>query len=271
MSEYQTNSERFFSFMDRSDFGIIVGHGSHIPSVNKPYFKTITVPDDVYVIYMANPGYLSLIMDSTDEKFKNIFFNSNNIKRFLKDQLSPSEIPDIVKYRNWNWKRHVYPPGSDCPDFIIQASDPLPNLTNRSVPRHERYGFGDLRYQVKLDFDKVMGITKIPLTHSGRYGFGRRFRLNDALHFLGRNRIVFVFGCRGDNSIPRERLIAEARVGEPQTYPIEMTPLRRNLPVHEKLVSTHIETSSRKRRPNKHIGTNTRKRRTNDPNRMNLN
>ena len=190
-----------------------------------------------------------------------------NIKRFLRGELSDGEIPDIVKHRQWNWRNHVYLPGSACPDFVIQAQDPIPDLTNTSVPPEQRVGFGP-RHNLMKAVHNVFGTHKIPEPAFGKgYGWGKTILLREALNYLGGNRIVFVFGCRGDNSIPVSRLIAEAKPAEPQTYPLERSALRNKLPEHERLVSYGISTNSKKRRQNNSANTEPRYGKNN---RMNL-
>jgi hypothetical protein len=220
-------TNRFKSFLDLSKYSLAIGHGTH-PEELPP----VRVPDNMYIIYGTNPGYLAPLADSVrDYKFLDVFFNRSKTRDFLLHQLPPEQLPYIVTQRNWKWENHIYGPNTMCPNWILQTYDP-------SDP-----SFSNVRQQLSFDANKVMGVYKNQSRN--RILFGEILTLNDIIRAVNTSnnpQILFLFGCRGDakstnyllNLKNKRNLFGRQYITTPQTYPFKYTEFIHDVMLKEK-------------------------------------
>jgi hypothetical protein len=195
---------------------IAIGHGSHMPR-NTPL---VPIPNNVWLIYTTKPGYWGSMKDATDPNFVELITNENKLKRLIKGTLQSSEVPDLMAHRQWNWKEHVYPPGSVTADHILELYDHQKG-TNTNIRHHGLH----------TTYDNLSGLYEVPSTtrhfHDTIKTVGE-FMEYARQHSGSHPSIVIISGCRGDpavnaqmrNYIKQQQNIGQFLLAHPQTYPI---------------------------------------------------
>jgi len=232
MNNRHTRLNSILSNINNFKFALAVGHGQHEPSL-----PPVLVPKDTYVIFTSKPGYLSDTSDVHNQKFKSIFQNRNKVKKLLLGTLSREEKPKLLTNKNWDWKKHIYPPESLIANHSLEFYDsPQPGNT-----RNEAYG--------KIVYDTLCGLWKIGIPDARQF-HGSKQNLQTILNTARSSQtgklIVFISGCRGDPAVSEESLrqamsfvpSSFKRYFEvPQTYNITLTNYLRKIRNFESEVS----------------------------------
>jgi hypothetical protein len=106
---YLTKTERFHEFVKHSDIAFLDAHGVG----NGEHF---TVPHNMYIIFMSRPGQL---LESSLSGFKNLLMNKTMARQFLQY----GETSYMGFQDGWDWRKHLYAPGSRCPDLDIDTME----------------------------------------------------------------------------------------------------------------------------------------------------
>ena len=194
--------------LDKLNMYIAIGHGQHEPSE-----PPVRVPHNVYLVFLTPPGYYGVIQDAIDPKFLYLIHRRRKFIDFMKGKLPPSQLPNIVKTRRWNWKRHIYPPGTYSAAHTLQLFDKGKN-------------------DVQSKYDKICGL--LPITNyltKTIYDHGTIKKLKNILEKASRMAgsktcMVFVSGCRGDPRISERMMnnVFRIHTGSPPTYNLPMGP-----------------------------------------------
>ena len=217
---------------DSFEYFIAIGHGEHVPmKIN------VLIPHNVFVVYTTAPGYYGNMLDTLDPNFLALITDLNRMKRLIKGTLNPHEIPTLIQGRKWDWRNHIYPPGSFSVEHTLECYD-LKRGTAENASR----------YSVFTEFDNVAGMYHVP-NPSRSFHYDRRPPMQNNKYVNTNSRpnvllseivqkasvesgnkycIVFISGCRGDKRISDEFykffMQNPYRINLPQTYTILRTP-----------------------------------------------
>lgn len=186
-----TRLNTLLSNIDNFKFAIAIGHGTHEPSL-----PAVLVPKDTYVIFTSKPGYLGDTSDIYNRKFMNAFGTNNRVRQLLRGNLPREQIPKLLTNKQWDWKKHIYPPGAIIANHSLQLFDrPLPKNSPSEALGKEMY-------------DRLSGVWKVGTV--GKELHGTTQNLQDILNFvrlrISGKLIVFISGCRGDPAVSKESL-----------------------------------------------------------------
>lgn len=205
----QTYFEYIQSNANSFEYFIAAGHGAHVPLQ-----KNITIPENVFVVFTTAPGYYSNSKDLLDPNYLALRFDLDRIKRLVKGTLTPSEIPTLIQGRQWDWRNHIYPPGSLCIEHSMQFYDKH-RRTQANTNRQFAHSMVDAvsgMYHVP-DSRKLFSTRKPPVdTQTGKYILTPPLPtvklseiIQKAKSISGNKKcIIFVTGCRGDARIAQE-------------------------------------------------------------------
>jgi len=191
MTNRYTRLNSILSNINNFKFALAVGHGQHEPSL-----PPVLVPKDTYVIFTTKPGYLGYTGNVVNEKFEIIFKNRAKLRQLLLGTLPQGEIPNLITNRQWNWKNHIYPPGSLIANHSLEFYDhPVSTDT-------------EARAMGRRLYDKSCGLWVIPMDRRKLYGTKQNLQtiLNRARRSQTGKLIVFISGCRGDPAVSEESL-----------------------------------------------------------------
>ncbi len=198
-------------------FYVAIGHGTHTNRTQPP----VKVPKNVWLVYTTRPGYWGNMNDALDQKFLNLLTDENAMRRLITGSLANSNIPDVVRHRQWNWKNHVYPPDSYTADHSLELFDYKTNHAQNQTSIWTRY-------------HNVSGVYNVPAANVNDAHFrGSRMTVGQIMDHAknashNRPSIVIISGCRGDpvtynammtlqkTRTPDQRMWLNL----PQTYPI---------------------------------------------------
>lgn len=189
----QTRLDQLLNSLDNAKFSIAIGHG--IQNKNTSVLK---VPSNLYVIFMTKAGYLGHVEDTCSYGFTSLFSNKQKIIKLLRNQLNTSNLPTIITQKKWNWRRHIYPPGSNIdPGYQLEFKDVhIPSYNKLTGVwmgnQKNRWGYG-----------YVKSIGEIMNHVSSRYP-------NDI-------NVLFISGCRADPNANRKTLINKSISIDPRT------------------------------------------------------
>jgi len=198
--------------IDNFNFAIAIGHGQHNPA--RP---PVIVPDNMYVAFMTAPGYLGHVQNTTSSKFQNVFSNKNKVRQLIRGTLPMNQRPSLVTQKQWDWKKHIYPP--------------------RALVANHELEFFDRR---NPEYDRLSGIWFLN-DPSAPIGHGLAVNLQQILNEVRQREtgkvIVFISGCRGDPAIGQQSINAAmalnqngyARLVGPQLYNVPLTNYLRSI------------------------------------------
>lgn len=157
---------------------LVVGHGSHIPG---NYF---VVPNGTYVVFFSSPGVALSSALITNAKFNSMLRNPFSVAQFLAGTLPRNSLPDYFRYSrsNFNWKKLMYAPRTNCPNLHIEMRD-------TTQPLNTTTGTGVLQ--------QYMGVWKLPT--STRSFVNETKTLSEILSSKGPG-VYFIYSCRGSPS-----------------------------------------------------------------------
>lgn len=101
---------------ETSQIGLVIGHGTQVDAV--PF----TVPDNVHVVFLSDPGY-SLAVNIVNTPFLRMVGNLRKFRNFVRGTIQANDIPLQLRRRNWKWWDHIFQPNSVCPNLSIQFFD----------------------------------------------------------------------------------------------------------------------------------------------------
>lgn len=175
--------KNFLSKLNQPDihFYTAVGHGDTFSGEPK------IVPGNVYVIFMTPAGYHAAATEIMCPSFRKFFIiNKRNTIAFL--QGKTTNIPALSKFKNWDWKRHIYPPFSKIPNFKITFKHHRTNNNHQKI--NER-----------------LGLYRIGNVGAPRYGYGQEMDIDQLMRGVstsvppGHGAVLFVMACRGSENI----------------------------------------------------------------------
>jgi len=215
MNNSQTRIQEFQEYSKNHSIITVTGHGSLITTGNIEF----KVPDDVYIVFISRPGYWLSLRLLAQSRMMNMLKSETKMRQLIMGKLSKTNTPDIITKSHWNWKNHIYPPKTLCPNMYFQIYD----KSGTSVGNW---------------YDNMCGI--IYLENSGsRFGHNQNVNLKDIVLQAPKKGVFFVFGCRGDpNSNMKPSFNKYGKFGEPQNYPIPYSLPTSVINKHEKLVKT---------------------------------
>ena len=195
------------------EIAIAIGHGAHANS--EPIVK---IPNNVYVVFMTEPGYLGHLQNSTSPNFIRTFSNANRVKQLVRGEIPRNQLPQIVTQKEWDWRKHVYAPGMLVHNHILELFDRGRNQENKN-------------------YNNICGLHILGTPVRG-WGRGETKTLRDFMKRVSevagrRKAVLFISGCRGDPRITqtsiKEALNINTKTGVeklvgPRTYHITTTP-----------------------------------------------
>lgn len=207
----QTYFEYIQSNANSFEYFMAAGHGTHVPKEGN-----IIIPDNVFVVFTTAPGYHGNSRDLLDPNYLAFRFDLDRIKRLVKGTLAPNEIPTLMQGRQWDWRNHIYPPGSTCIEYSMLLFD-----------KHMRTQVNTNKKFVHTMIDAVSGMYHVPNSRNlfenkkppinpqtNAYIINSKTPLPDvklseiiakAKSISGNKKcIIFVTGCRGDSRIEQE-------------------------------------------------------------------
>jgi hypothetical protein len=174
MNNSQTRIQEFQELSKHRKIVTVTAHGTLIPG------SSFHVPQNLYIVFISRPGYFVPLRTLRDSKMMDMFHSGFKMRQFIADRLPAKNMPGIVRAHIWNWKRHIYPPGSACPDMGLEMFDKTP--TEWGNWYHKECG---LRY-LGSRFDPPA------------YFKGQSLQLKNLAPTVKSQSVLFVFGCRGD-------------------------------------------------------------------------
>jgi hypothetical protein len=248
---------------ETSQIGLVIGHGTQVDAV--PF----TVPDNVHVVFLSDPGY-ALAVNIVNTPFERMVGNLRKFRNFIRGTLPANDIPLQLRRRNWKWWDHIFQPRSACPNLSIEFFD-------RSTPWIDN--ICGLWYAGPTG-TPVLGVSGS--NASGRKLYNRTMNLREISEVADRNTrnhggcILFINSCR----IPLEQIplytqniwYPEARMGlgtayarsaGMQNFPL---PASRVVNVTRALESNASRLATRKRKMTGPASRNIRPRRSSNSN-----
>jgi hypothetical protein len=156
-----------------NEVAYLVAHGDATRS-------TFKVPSNVTIAFFSKPGYYLMDDIYRSHKFQELLRSKNKSLAFI--QGNKSVFPETLIRRNWNWRNHVYPTGTDCPDLYIEIYDHDPT---------------------KPHMDAATGLY-VAGYQDGKFLHGERGHLSDVAKFISDKSVnkskqwmLFVNACRG--------------------------------------------------------------------------
>ena len=109
---------------ESSQIGLVIGHGTQVNAV--PF----TVPDNVHVVFLSDPGY---VLDAAviNRRLQAMVGNLRKFRNFIRGTLPTNNVPQQLRQRGWKWWDHIFQSRSACPNLSIDFFDRLnPALDN---------------------------------------------------------------------------------------------------------------------------------------------
>lgn len=178
----QENFEKMSMYM-------AIGHGTHHPTQ-----PNVIIPHNVYVVFFTPPGYWGNAKYAIEDNFANLIGDKPRFINFLKGRLHEYQVPKLVKNFNWDWKHHIYPPGSECAAHSLEMFD------NQMGPH---------RKTIHEPYDNLSGLYEIGSTQRLYHGTTQTLQnlVSDASILAGTKKaMLFIFGCRGDPRVPLHQM-----------------------------------------------------------------
>ncbi len=183
----KTEFEKFEEQVPFMDYYVAIGHGIHVR--DPPVFK---VPNNMFIIFMTPAGYWGNPKDVLyDPKFNKVFGDRTKLKQLLQDTLPNSDKPDVITKKGWNWRNHVYRPGTFAPMHILEMYD-------HDTTSHP---------EIHMQYNNISGLYKLlPNAHSSRLFNGEKKTLKKLAKTASKDAsnggVLIVYGCRGDPQVP---------------------------------------------------------------------
>lgn len=240
-NERHTRINLIRSNIDNFNFAIAIGHGQH-----KPSLPPVLVPDNIYVVFMTAPGYLGHLQNTTSQKFQNVFSNKNKVRQLIRGTLPVNQRPSLVTNKQWDWKKHIYPPRALIANHELELFD-------RNNP----------------SYDRISGVWFLR-DPSSSIGHGLTVNLQQILNEVRQREtgkvMLFISGCRGDPAIAQQSLNAALALNEngykrvvgPQVYNVPLTNYLRSIRT--------LENQSRRYMGAKRLGSSSNSRSANNSN-----
>jgi hypothetical protein len=214
-----TRIEEFQRNSDKIRLMTITGHGSLIHG-NNDNFK---VPSGKYIIFISKPGYWISLKLLYEDIMMRLLHSEPKLRLLLHDKLPQRYLPNVIKYNNWNWKNHIYPPGTACPNMYLETYD-------------RGHRLWDIWYNEQCGV-RTAGRPRVSFKNL-------KITLKQLINRTPENGIFFVFGCRGDPHTYAETETTFRSVSEPrrvvQKYHLPKSILVSNITKHENSTSRYF-------------------------------
>ena len=215
MNNSQTRIREFQEYSKTHSIITVTGHGSLITTGNLDF----RVPEGMYVVFISRPGYWLSLRILAQSRMMNMLKSETKMRQLITGTLPNKNIPDIITKSHWNWRNHIYPPGTYCPNMYLELYD----KSNTSVGRW---------------YDNMCGAQYLE-NNGQRFGHGLAENLKQIVYQAPKKGVIFVFGCRADpNSNMKPAFNKYGKFGQPQTYPIPQSLLATAIKVRENLTRT---------------------------------
>lgn len=150
----------------------IIGHGTMLT-------RRIVVPPKTFVVFLAQPGYLTSTGYVSDPEFQKLWTDRTTMSQFIRGEIRG---PNYEPFQTW--KKRIYGPGDRMPETYVELFDERGSGMRENTRTEERY---------RDTFDQVAGVKRVG---GGHVYHGLTTTVGNIIRKKGSG-IYFVYACRG--------------------------------------------------------------------------